>query len=72
MVLRRYAWARGYRVLTTVFEGGHPLGHYDWTVGRRRHSPCFRPSARDSLVNSVSASLVTPNGEFPCCDWSRG
>ncbi len=24
--------ARGYRVLTTVFEGGHPLEHYDWTV----------------------------------------
>ena len=26
------AKARGYRVLTTVFEGGHPLEHYDWTV----------------------------------------
>ena len=24
--------ARGYRVLVTVFEGGHPLEHYDWTV----------------------------------------
>ena len=26
------AKARGYRVLVTVFEGGHPLEHYDWTV----------------------------------------
>ena len=24
--------ARGYRVLVTVFEGGHPLEAYDWTV----------------------------------------
>lgn len=24
--------ARGYRVLVTVFEGGHPLEHYDWSV----------------------------------------
>jgi hypothetical protein len=28
----RDAKKRGYRVLTTVFEGGHPLEHYDWTV----------------------------------------
>ena len=45
----RAAKKKGYRILTTEFEGAYPLSHYDWTIptgvvfGSEREAPPKRP-----------------------------
>ena len=52
--------ARGYRVLVTVFEGGHPLEHYDWDGPDRRHLGNEREGVSERRKNSRTAACTSP------------